>query len=109
MPEAGALSQLPRGSVEGDLVSFSYAAYLMISALIGIGAMSLVVAIVRHEKDAALGRRLLAAAGSEDLARLAIAEANAERLIRQRALDQATDDVFRRGARVGVALRLVKW
>lgn len=83
---------------------------LLLIALVIVGTLllCLIVAVVRHEKDAWIGRRLVEAAGSDGLANLAIAEARRERLLREKALNAATDAVFRRGIRAGVALRLVK-
>lgn len=90
-------------------MNLAAAVLILVSAILGFGMLCLFVAIARHEKDAWLGRRLVEAAGSDDLAKLAIVEARAERQLREAALNKATDDVFRRGARTAVALRLVKW
>lgn len=89
-------------------MSFAAAAFWVYVVILGSALLGLVVVIVRHERDAWLGRRLIEAAGSEDLAKLAIAEARAERLVREKALEKATDDVFGRGFRTAEALRLVK-
>jgi hypothetical protein len=69
-----------------------------IGALAGIAALCGIVLMIRHERDAYLGRELRRAAGSESAARCAIESANLERLLRQK-YDGEIDKAMRRGFR----------
>lgn len=55
-----------------------------LGVIAGIGMLCVVVFMVRHERDAYLGRALRKAAGTEHGARMAIESANLDRLLEQK-------------------------
>jgi hypothetical protein len=83
---------------------FTAIAYLVVGNL----AIFLIVGGLRFAKYAWIGRRLVDAAGNDNLAELAILDAARERGEREKALAEATDKAFRRGLKNAVALRLVQ-
>lgn len=83
---------------------FTAIAYVVVGNLV----LCALVTIARNQRDAWIGRRLIKAAGNEELAQLAILEAARERQLREKALAAATDAFMTRGLRTGVALRMVK-
>lgn len=52
-----------------------------IGVLAGVAVLCVVIFMIRHERDAYLGRALRKAAGSEHAARMAIESANLDRLL----------------------------
>lgn len=89
-------------------MSFAAAVLIMVSFILGFCVLALVISVVRHEKDAWLGRRLVDAAGSEELANLVIVETTAERLARERFRNREIERAFGQGIKGAAKLRLVK-